>query len=163
MGKRNLLREKRVLAVDDEPDVLRTLEELLHMCTVVKASTFDEAKELLENKYFDIVILDIMGVDGYRLLDIAKERGMVAVMLTAHALSSENIIKSYKEGAASFLPKEKMTEIPALLNELLELLEKGKSPWLRWLDRWVSYYDEKFGPDWKNKDKEFWEDFSQWD
>jgi DNA-binding NtrC family response regulator len=163
MGKRNLLRGKRVLAVDDEPDVLRTLEELLHMCTVVKASTFDEAKELLENKYFDIVILDIMGVDGYRLLDIAKERGMVAVMLTAHALSSENIIKSYKEGAASFLPKEKMTEIPALLNELLELLEKGKSPWLRWLDRWVSYYDEKFGPDWKNKDKEFWEDFSQWD
>jgi DNA-binding NtrC family response regulator len=163
MGKRNLLRGKRVLAVDDELDVLRTLEELLHMCTVVKASTFDEAKELLENKYFDIVILDIMGVDGYRLLDIAKERGMVAVMLTAHALSSENIIKSYKEGAASFLPKEKMTEIPALLNELLELLEKGKSPWLRWLDRWVSYYDEKFGPDWKNKDKEFWEDFSQWD
>jgi DNA-binding NtrC family response regulator len=152
-----------VLAVDDEEDVLKTLEELLHMCTVVKASSFDEAKDLLENKYFDIVILDIMGVDGYKLLDIAKERGMVAVMLTAHALTSEDIAKSYKDGAASFLPKEKMTEVPALLNELLELLERGKSPWMRWLDRWVSFYDEKFGPDWKNKDKEFWENFGQWD
>jgi DNA-binding NtrC family response regulator len=163
MAKRNLLKGKRVLAVDDEPDVLEALEELLHMCTVVKASTFSEAKDLLENKYFDIVILDIMGVDGYKLLDIAKERGMVAVMLTAHALTPENIVRSYKEGAASFFPKERITEIPALLNDVLESLERGKSPWLRWLDRWVSFYDDTFGPDWKNKDKEFWEDFGQWD
>jgi hypothetical protein len=72
-------------------------------------------------------------------------------------------IRSYKEGAASFFPKERMTEIPALVNELLESLERGKSPCLRWLDRGVSFCDEKFGPDWKNKDKEFWENFNQWD
>jgi hypothetical protein len=61
------------------------------------------------------------------------------------------------------VPKEKMPEMATILNEILETLEKGKSPWSRWLYRWVSYFDEKFGPDWKNKDKEFWENFSQWD
>jgi len=41
---------KRILAVDDEPDVLDTLESLLPMCEVVKASSFDMAKELLETE-----------------------------------------------------------------------------------------------------------------
>jgi len=39
----------------------------------------------LQTRPFDIAILDIMGVDGYGLLRVAKERGVVAVMLTAHA------------------------------------------------------------------------------
>jgi len=43
MGKEDLLKGKRVLAVDDEPDVLETLEELLPMCDLVKATTADEA------------------------------------------------------------------------------------------------------------------------
>ena len=41
---RNLLKGKTVLIVDDERDVLETLEDLLSMCEVVKASTFEEAK-----------------------------------------------------------------------------------------------------------------------
>jgi len=43
MGKKDLLKGKRILAVDDEPDVLETLEELLPMCNLVKATTADEA------------------------------------------------------------------------------------------------------------------------
>ena len=62
--KKNWLQSKRLLIVDDEPDVLETLEELLPMCDVVKASSFEEAKDLLEVQYFDIAILDIMGVNG---------------------------------------------------------------------------------------------------
>jgi DNA-binding response OmpR family regulator len=45
------------------------------MCHVAKAATFEEAQKLLETEYFDIAILDIMGVDGYKLLDIAKKKG----------------------------------------------------------------------------------------
>ena len=38
MEKQNkLLNGKRVLIVDDEPDVLDTLEDLLPMCSVTKA------------------------------------------------------------------------------------------------------------------------------
>ena len=159
MTTKNLLEGKRTLIVDDEPDVLETLEELLSICDVVKAGSFDEAKELLESQYFDIAILDIMGVDGYKLLEIANQRKVIAVMLTAHALTPDNIVKSYKEGAASYLPKEEMADIVTFLNEILEAKEKGKSFWWRWLERWGSFYDKKFGPDWKDGDKEFWEQF----
>ena len=109
MANKDLLDGKRLLIVDDEPDVLETLEELLPMCDLVKAHSFNEAKERLEAEYFDMAILDIMGVDGYELLEIANRRKVIAVMLTAHALSPEDTVKSYKEGAASYIPKEEMT------------------------------------------------------
>ena len=154
---KTLLDYKRVLIVDDESDVLDTLEALLPMCDVVKASTFDEAKDLLEVQYFDIAILDIMGVDGYKLLDIAKVREVIPVMLTAHALSVDDTMKSFKEGAACYIPKEEMSDITTFLNDILEAKEMNKSVWWRWLDRFSSYYDRKFGPNWQDKDKGFWE------
>ena len=157
--KTKLLDGKRVLIVDDEPDVLERLVHLLSMCDVQKASSFEEAKKLLETKALDNAVLDIMGVDGYKLLEISKKRNLIAVMLTAHALSPDNIVKSFKGGAASYLPKEEMVHVADFLEELLEAKEKGKKFWWRWLDRWSSYYENKFGPDWQKKDKEFWEKF----
>lgn len=159
MPNTNLVAGKRILIVDDEPDVLETLEALLDICDVVKATNFEAAKALIETQYFDIAILDIMGVDGFQLLEIANQRKVIAVMLTAHGLSSENIKKSYKKGAASYLPKEEMANIIIFLNEILEAQQQRKHFWWRWLDRWGDFYDKKFGPDWKDDDKEFWERF----
>lgn len=88
---------------------------------------------------------------------------MIPVMLTAHALSVDDTIKSYKEGAACYVPKEEMGNITTFLNDVLEAKEKGKSFWWRWLDRFASYYDGKFGPNWRDKDKEFWEDLRFFD
>lgn len=51
--KTNWLKYKRVLIADDEHDVLETLEELLPMCDVAKASSFEEAKNLMEAEYFE--------------------------------------------------------------------------------------------------------------
>ena len=159
----SLLDYKRVLVVDDEPDVLTTVEELLPMCEVVTAATFDQAKDLLEVQYFDLAILDIMGVDGYGLLEIAKRRNVIAVMLTAHALSPEDTARSHKEGAASYVPKEKVSEIVTYLIDVLEAIEAGKSPWSRWFDRFASFYDKKFGPRWQAKVKDFYGSFGSWD
>ena len=158
MGK-DYLRGKRILVVDDEPDVPDVIEESLPMAEVVKIYNFADAKEMLETQYFDVAILDIMGVDGYRLLDIANENKVVAVMLTAHALTPEDTIKSYKEGAASFIPKEEMVNIANFLNDVFEAKEKGKNLWWRWFDRFASLYDKRFGPDWQEKDGEFWDYF----
>ena len=60
------------------------------------------------------------------------------------------------------LSKEKMDKIATFLSDILEAREKGKSFWWRWLDRFASYFDRKFGPDWREKDKEFWEKFPYW-
>ena len=89
MKNQDLLKDKRILLVDDEPDVLDTLVELLTTCDTETASTYEEARDKLITGNFDMAILDIMGVDGYKLLDLATERNIAAVMLTAHALSPE--------------------------------------------------------------------------
>lgn len=162
MAGKNLLDGKKILIVDDEQDVLDTLEGLLSMCEVKKASSSKEAEKLLGTHAFDIAILDIMGVDGYRLLGIAKQKKVIPVMLTAHALSVENTIKSFREGAASYLPKDEMGNIAVHLNDILEAREKNESSWGRWLDRLGDYYEKKFGPDWKEKDKDFWNRFPSW-
>ena len=151
MSKNDLLEGKKVLIVDDEPDVLESLVELLSMCDVVTASTFEEAKELLEIRYFDIAILDIMGVRGYELLKISNDRKVIGVMLTANAMNPDNVVRSYEEGAASFVPKEKMADIATFLEDILEATEKGKSLWWRWFDRLADYFEKKFGPDWQEK------------
>ena len=85
------LKDKVVLVVDDEPDVLETIEEELDMCLVHKATDYDTALQYLLSYTYDIVILDIMGVNGFELLKTAVSRGFPTVMLTAHALSPESL------------------------------------------------------------------------
>jgi DNA-binding NtrC family response regulator len=151
------LENMKILIVDDEPDVLDSLEELLDMCTTVRAETYGEANTLLKTQEFDIAVLDIMGVDGYQLLETANKKNVVTVMLTAHALSPENIKKSYLGGACSYIPKEEMINIEAFLMDVLAAKKEGKNPWTGWYKRLASFCEEKFGPDWDKDEKEFWE------
>lgn len=159
MAEKKLLKDKKILIVDDEPDVLETVASLLTMCEVTTAGTFEKGRKYLETREFDIAILDVMGVDGYRLLEIANQREIIAVILTAHALSVEDTVKSFKGGAASYIPKEKLSDIAVFLNDVLEAKEKGKPYWWRWFDRFSSFYDKKFGKDWQDKDVDFWKKF----
>ena len=159
MGKDNLLLGKKVLIVDDEPDVLETLSELLEMCDITEASSFEEAKELFETQHFELAILDIMGVSGYELLEIATKKKVVAVMLTAYALTPEDVAKSHKGGAAYYIPKEEMVNITTFLTDIFKAKEEGKNTWSGWFSRMASFCEKKFGPDWKESDKEFWERF----
>ncbi len=159
MARKKLLSGKRILIVDDEPDVLETLEELLDSTRITKVDNYKDAKQLLETKRFDIAVLDIMGVDGYELLQIATEKKITAVILTAHALSPEHTARSQKGGAALYVPKDKIVDIATYLEDVLEAEQEGKSTWWRWIDRFADYYDEKFEKDWQFRDKDFWKSF----
>jgi len=154
------LKGKKVLIVDDEPDVANALEELLPMCHTTKAFSFEQAKEQFENQHFDVAILDIMGVNGYELLELAIKKNVIAMMVTAHALSPEHTVTSFRKGAAFFVPKEEMGNIEMFLNDVLEAKEKGQPLRNRWLVRLDSYYTKRFGAKWKDQDKEFWEKFT---
>lgn len=159
MTRKDFLKGLKVLIVDDEPDVLETLEDLLDECDLERADSFEAARRLMDTRRFDVAVLDIMGVDGYRLLQIARQKHITAVMLTAHALSPESIVRSYKEGAAYYIPKEKMSDIPVFLQDVLEARQKGRSTWRRWFSRMGGYCEKRFGPDWQEGDKIFWEKF----
>jgi len=162
MSEKSPLDDKKILIVDDEPDVLDTLEELLPMCDITKSTTYNEAKRLLETREFDMAILDIMGVDGYNLLEIAGKRNTIAVMLTANALSPEDTVKSFEGGAAYYIPKEEMVNIETYLTDIIEAKEEKKHFWSRWLDRFNPYYEKRFGKDWKDHNVEFWKKFGYW-
>ena len=111
------LKGKRILVVDDEPDVLETLQELLDMCIVQQAADFDTAVEFISNHSYDAVVLDIQGVNGFELLRHAVSKGFPTLMLTAHAATPESLKKSIELGAVAFLPKEYILELKDLLED----------------------------------------------
>lgn len=156
MDPKHILKGKRVLIVDDEEDILDFLVELLDMCKIDTASTFEEAKELLEKNFYQITVLDIMGVRGYELLDIAKRRDIPALMLTAHAISKDNLKKSFEKGASFYVPKDEINKIAVFLADILEAREKNKNVFVRWYERLSGFCDRRFGPNWKDEDPEFW-------
>ena len=157
MDPTKILKGKKILVVDDEPDVLEILIELLDMCRIDTASSFEEGKWLLENETYDITILDIMGVKGFELLKTANSRKIPALMLTAHGLSEESLKKSAEEGALYYAPKEKMNDIDLFVADVLEAIDNKKNPWVKWFERLAGYYDTRFhGPDWREQEQEFW-------
>ena len=86
MAPSHPLNGKKILIVDDEPDILETLTDLLDMCVTETAEDFETATSLLKQNTYDMTVLDIMGVNGYELLETAKQKEIPSVMLTAHAL-----------------------------------------------------------------------------
>ena len=151
------LKDKSVLIVDDEPDVLDTIEGLLDMCIIHRAEDFDSAVKFLTDNQYDVVVLDIMGVNGFELLKISETRGFPTVMLTAYAVTPDAMKKSIDMGAVSFIPKDRMTELTGLLEDVVQ--GGGKRLW--WLssfERLGDYFDKRFGADWKEKDQ-FFKDF----
>jgi DNA-binding response OmpR family regulator len=155
------IKGKKILAVDDEQDILETIEEILEGAHVDRALDYETASRKIRETRYDLAILDIMGVNGLRLLEEAVERGIPTVMLTAHAINPETLMESIRKGAISYLPKETLAELDELLNSLLATFERGEPPWKLLFDRLGDYFDKRFGPDWKDKDRAFWSEFSR--
>lgn len=158
MSSKSLLKDKIILVVDDEPDVLDTVADQLDMCRIYKAKNYNAALQLLASYTFDIVILDIMGVDGFELLKNSVSRGFPTVMLTAHALTPEALKKAIKLGAVSFLPKERMPDLETYLEDVF--LGGGKPVWGKLFDKMGEFFNKRFGRDWKVRD-EFFRTFEQ--
>ena len=158
MDASKILKDKIVLVVDDEVDVTDTVEEVLDMCLIRKANDYDSARQLLMSYTFDVVILDIMGVNGFELLKVSVKRGFPTVMLTAYALTPEALEKSIKLGAVSFLPKEKMSELDDFIADVV--LKGGQPVYGRLFDKLGGFFNKHFGPDWKQQN-EFFKDFEK--
>ena len=155
------IKGKKILAVDDEQDILETIEEILEGAQVDRALDYETASSKIKETRYDLAILDIMGVNGLQLLEETVERGIPTVMLTAHAINPETLMESIRKGAISYLPKETLAELDELLNRLLEAFDRGEPPWKLLFDRLGAYFDKRFGPGWQEKDQAFWSEFSR--
>ena len=147
MSSTDILTDKKILIVDDEPDILEALEEYLETSSLSKANSYESAKELLESTTFDLAILDIMGVRGYELLAITTRKKIPTLMLTAHALTPESFDVSIKTGADAFLPKEMLSDVPFYAADSLRSAQESKRP-KKWFEKLQPYFEKKFGAAW---------------
>ena len=159
----SILDGKKILAVDDEPDVLEVLEEEIMDaspdCTFETATTFEAAVKLLETSTYDVVILDIMGVRGFDLLDIAVKRNLKVAMLTAHALSSDALKRSYEMKARAYLPKDKLGEVVPFLEDILQYdYETG---WKKLSKKLYAFFTDRFESDWEKKTGMPWQEWAK--
>jgi CheY-like chemotaxis protein len=161
----SILNSKRILAVDDEPDILEVLkEEILSDapdCMIDTATSYEKASELLTSWTYDLAILDIMGVRGFELLAMAVARPypVPVVMLTGHALSPEYLKQSIELGARAYLPKDKLGAIVPFLHDVLTY-EYG-AVWKRLLKQIEGFFNKAWGPYWKKPDEGFWKAFKE--
>jgi DNA-binding response OmpR family regulator len=152
----SILNHKKLLIVDDESDILVVVEEEITSncsdCVFDKATNYDEAVKCLKSRDYDLVILDIMGVRGFDLLEIAVKNNMKAVMLTAHALSSDNLKRAHDLGARAYLPKTKLGELVPFLEDALKYeFEPG---WKRLLSALRDVFIDLWGRDWEKIEKD---------
>ncbi|MFH2012421.1 MAG: response regulator [Pseudomonadota bacterium] len=112
----------RVLVVDDEVDFLETIINRLQKRKVdaTGVPNGEAALELIKEKPFDVILLDIKmpgGMDGIEVLrEIKKVKPLIEViLLTGHA-SVETSIEGLRMGAFDYLIK------PVKFDEVLEKL-----------------------------------------
>lgn len=104
--------QKRILIVDDDPDIVAALKDVIELeingCAVSSAGNVEQAKLVAEEVKPDIVLLDIMiGRDnGLDLIPVLKEikRDIDVVMMTAYR-DNEYVIRAVRSGAKDYLYK----------------------------------------------------------
>jgi DNA-binding NtrC family response regulator len=161
--KESILNAKRILAVDDEPDVLTILEEEIlsacSNCKVDKATNYDTAAKMIKMSPYDIVILDIMGVQGFDLLQLAVSKNLRVAMLTAHALTPDALKRSFDMKARAYLPKEKLGEIVPFLEDVLKY--DYLPGWKRLFEKLKGFFDTKFESDWEKRTGLNWQEWGK--
>jgi CheY-like chemotaxis protein len=161
--KASVLSGRKILAVDDEPDVLTVLEEEIMGacpdCKFDKATTYEKAAELIKSNSYDVVILDIMGVRGFDLLALAVSRNLRVAMLTAHALTADALKRSFEMKARAYLPKEKLGEIVPFLEDVLKY--DYLPGWKHLFEKLKGFFDTKFESDWEKKSGLNWQEWGK--
>ncbi len=126
MTTEDILKGKRILAVDDEPDILDTLKDTLEMCQLETASSYETAKGTSGNQTHTMQPSSTSWVSEDSIFSRSRRRRKIpALMLTAHGLNPDNLVGSIKLGAKSYIPKDKMFEIDVYLREIFLAKEKG--------------------------------------
>jgi len=121
--KESILKNKMILAVDEELDILSVMEEEVleacPNCKFHKTTNYYEAIERMVSRNYDMVILDISALRGLELAQLAVRRKLPVIMLTAHPVSLEALRDSGQIKTQTYLPKERLGEIVPFLEDVL--------------------------------------------
>jgi two-component system, NtrC family, nitrogen regulation response regulator NtrX len=101
---------KKILIIDDEENILRSLEMILKSegFVVSKASNLKQGRELLKKEEFSFIILDVMLPDGDGINFIPEVRKIttsaILLMISGHA-NLQMAVDATRKGADDFLEK----------------------------------------------------------
>ncbi len=103
--------QQTILAVDDEPHMLKLMERIITEKTPYQITTTSnslEVPEILEKSQFDLIIMDLKmpGMDGLDLLRLVKEKERFeeVVIITAFG-SLETAIEALSLGVFDYITK----------------------------------------------------------
>ena len=126
------IRKKRILVVDDEPNILRSVKYYLEKAeyAVLTASNGEEALTRIKEWPPDLVICDIMlpKLDGMGLLKIIKsdpEISNLKVIFLSGKSSDEDLQKGWTSGADYYITKP--YSVQTLIKGVEFLLGKEKT------------------------------------
>jgi DNA-binding NtrC family response regulator len=113
-----------VLLVDDEVRFVEILAERLQVrgVTADTATSGEAALELIQEKYFDVVLLDLSmpGMDGIKVLrEMKKAKPAIQIIILTGQGSIEATVEVMKEGAMDFMEK------PVDINRLIEKIREA--------------------------------------
>jgi two-component system alkaline phosphatase synthesis response regulator PhoP len=121
----------RILLVEDEPNLRRTLTDLLRSDGYLVENSGDgiEAQELAMKNPFDVIILDVMlpSRNGFEVCRRLRENGIntPVLMLTARS-ELTNKVQGFKSGSDDYLTKPFETpELEARIEALLRRASRG--------------------------------------
>lgn len=119
----------KVLIVDDDPMVVKSLERILQAQHFLLYSVFsgEDALQAIYNVNPDIILLDILmpGMDGFRVCQTLKSdplKKQIPVIFLSSTTSTSDIVKGFEAGAVDYITKPfQAAELIARLRTHLEL------------------------------------------
>jgi YesN/AraC family two-component response regulator len=124
----------RILVVDDEPEICRTLKNYLSISgfNVVTAPDGETALEIAQREKIHIVLSDVMmpGMDGIELLETVKRQDFSTEVIIMTGFSTFDLtLKALEKGASDYIikPFEDMEEIVRIIRFSADRLNRWKS------------------------------------
>ena len=124
--------KEKILIIDREPDIRKTLETLLSKegYQVRSASGGEEAIDIFKSEPFDLVIMDINmpGTNGLQVMRNIKELGEGIEVIVLTGLNSiDNAVQALRhDGAFDFLSKP-LENDDQLINSVEKALQKQRA------------------------------------
>jgi DNA-binding response OmpR family regulator len=124
LGIKKKADKTKILVVDDEPNIVQTLQDRLEMneYQVITAGNGREGLEKVEQEKPDVILLDVIMpiMDGHEMLEMLRKqpggRDVSVIMLTARS-QTQDIARANACGIDDYIVK------PFDLSELLEKIE----------------------------------------
>src|SRR5437660_5225636 len=122
-----MMKNARILIVDDEPLIRSTLAEYMTQegFDLTACAGAEEALRAAAEQRFDVALCDVQlpGMDGIELLErLLKISPQTSVMLITAYATVENAVKGFQRGAHDYFMK------PILLDEVLNKVRRLLAP-----------------------------------